>query len=185
MHDLLQEMGREIVRWEYPNDPGRCSRLWLVEDIKNVLTNNTGTEAIEGIFVDSTESGAEVDVTPKSFSMMNKLRYLKIKNGNLPKGLEYLPNSLLILDWTRYPSKSLPSHFNPQKLLPLYNLKTVDLSYSLDLVNTPNFKSMPHLEVLFLEGCTRLYEVDPTIEVLERLTVLNLNARIWRILQAV
>lgn len=69
--------------------------------------------------MDSTESGAEVDVTPKSFSMMNKLRYLKIKNGNLPKGLEYLPNSLLILDWTRYPSKSLPSHFNPQKLLEL------------------------------------------------------------------
>lgn len=52
----------------------------------------------------STESGAEVDATSKSFSMMHKLRYLKIKNVNLPKGLEYLPNSLRILDWTRYPS---------------------------------------------------------------------------------
>ncbi|XP_024164932.1 disease resistance protein RUN1 isoform X3 [Rosa chinensis] len=192
MHDLLQKMGREIVRRESPNEPSRCSRLWLLEDIKHILTNNSGTEAIEGIFVDSTDSEVKVDVNRKSFSMMNKLRYLKINNGNLPKGLEYLPNSLLILDWTRYPLKSLPSHFNPQKLLelslchscikhfrmgtePLYNLKTIDLSHSLDLVRTPNFKGMPYLEILCLEGCIRLYEVDPTIEVLERLTVLNLK----------
>ncbi|XP_062020673.1 disease resistance protein RUN1-like [Rosa rugosa] len=192
MHDLLQEMGWEIVRRESPNEPGRCSRLWLLEDVKHVLTINTGTEAIEGIFVDSTELGVKVDVTPKSFSMMNKLRYLKIENGNLPKGLEYLPNSLRILDWTRYPLKSLPSHFNPQKLLELSlshscfkhfrigterlcNLITINLSHSLNLVNTPNFKDMPYLKFLVLEGCVRLYEVDAGIEVLERLTVLNLK----------
>ncbi|PRQ22532.1 putative leucine-rich repeat domain, L domain-containing protein [Rosa chinensis] len=34
---------------------------------------------------------------------------------------------------------------------------------------------MPYLEFLFLEGCIRLCEVDPGIEVLERLTVLNLK----------
>ncbi|PRQ22127.1 putative toll-like receptor, P-loop containing nucleoside triphosphate hydrolase [Rosa chinensis] len=192
MHDLLQEMGHEIVRQESRNELGRCSRLWLLEDVKHVLTKNTGTEAIEGIFMDSTELGVDVDVTPKSFLMMNKLRYLKIKNGNLPKGLEYLPNSLRILDWTRCPSDSLPSHFNPQKLLelslchscikhvrigtePLCNLKTINLSHSLNLVSTPNFKGMPYLKFLYLEGCIRLYEVDPTIEVLERLTVLNLK----------
>ncbi|KAM5563077.1 hypothetical protein ABKV19_017991 [Rosa sericea] len=192
MHDLLREMGREIVHLESPNEPGRCSRLWLLEDVKHVLTKNTGTEAIEGIFVDSTDLGVDGDVTPKSFLMMSNLRYLKIKNGNLPKGLDYLPDSLRILDWTRYPLESLPSHFNPQKLLelslshscvkyfrigtePLHNLKTINLSHSLNLVNTPNFKGMPYLELLFLEGCTRLYEVDPGIEVLERLSMLNLK----------
>ncbi|XP_024168471.2 disease resistance protein RPV1 isoform X2 [Rosa chinensis] len=192
MHDLLQEMGWEIVRQESHNELGRCSRLWLFEDVKHVLTKNTGTEAVEGIFVDSTESGVDMDVTPKSFSMMSKLRYLKIENGNLPRGLEYLPNSLRILDWTRYPSNSLPSHFNPQELLelslchscikhvrigtePLCNLKTINLSYSLNLVSTPNFKGIPYLKFLYLEGCIKLYEVDPTIEVLERLTVLNLK----------
>ncbi|PRQ21988.1 putative leucine-rich repeat domain, L domain-containing protein [Rosa chinensis] len=190
MHDLLQEMGQEIVRQESPNEPGRCSRLWLLEDVKHVLTKNSGTEAIEGIFVEST--GVDMDVTPKSFSMMDNLRYLKIKNGNLPMGLEYLPNSLRILNWTRYPSKSLPSHFNPPKLLelslcyscikhvqigtePLFNLKTINLTDSLNLVNTPNFKGIPYLEFLFLEGCIRLYKVDPAIEVLERLIVLNLK----------
>ena len=42
MHDLLQEMGRDIVRRECPNDqPEKRSRLWLYEDIDKVLTNNT------------------------------------------------------------------------------------------------------------------------------------------------
>ncbi|KAM5550148.1 TMV resistance protein N [Rosa sericea] len=192
MHDLLKKMGREIVRQESTNEPGRRSRLWLLEDVKHVLTKNTGTEAIEGIILDSTELGVAVRVNAKSFSMMNRLRYLVIKNGNLPNGLECLPDSLRILNWTGYPSKSLPSHFNPEKLLelnmchsciehfpleiePLYNLKTINLSYSFNLVNTPNFKGMPHLELLFLEGCTRLNEVDPGVEVLEKLTMLNLK----------
>ncbi|XP_024161541.1 disease resistance protein RUN1 isoform X1 [Rosa chinensis] len=192
MHDLIQEMGREIVRRQSTNEPGRRSRLWQAEDVKHVLTNNTGTEAMEGIVLDSTELGVKVRVNAKSFSMMNRLRYLVIKNGNLPNGLECLPNSLRILNWTGYPLKSLPSDFNPEKLLELnmchsciehfpleieslYNLKTVKLSNSLNLINTPNFKGMPHLELLFLEGCTRLYEVDPGIEVLEKLTVLNLK----------
>ena len=41
MHDLLQEMGRDIVRKECPKDPGKRSRLWLHKDIDNVLTKNT------------------------------------------------------------------------------------------------------------------------------------------------
>jgi len=40
MHDLLQEMGREIVRCE-SKEPGRRSRLWFWEDILHVLKNNT------------------------------------------------------------------------------------------------------------------------------------------------
>lgn len=40
MHALLQEMGREIVRRESPNDPGKRSRLWFHEDIHNVLKKN-------------------------------------------------------------------------------------------------------------------------------------------------
>ncbi|XP_050367153.1 disease resistance protein RPV1-like isoform X2 [Argentina anserina] len=188
MHNLLQEMGHGIVHLESPNKLGRRSRVWHHEDVKYVLTRNAGTEAIEGIFVHSTESEGEVDVTPKSFSMMCKLRYLKIKNVNLPKGLDYLPNSLRILDWTRYPLQSLPGHFSPRQLFELTLchscLKHVQIgaepfcklkSINLNLVNTPNLKVMPYLEILCLEGCIRLYEVDQGIEVLERLTVLNLK----------
>ena len=42
MHDLLQEMGRDIVRKECPKDqPEKRSRLWLYKDIDGVLTKNT------------------------------------------------------------------------------------------------------------------------------------------------
>jgi hypothetical protein len=40
MHDLLEEMGRKIVRCE-SEEPGGRSRLWFWEDIHDVLKNNT------------------------------------------------------------------------------------------------------------------------------------------------
>ena len=40
MHDLLQEMGRQIVR-EESKEPGNRSRLWLAKDICRVLRYNT------------------------------------------------------------------------------------------------------------------------------------------------
>jgi hypothetical protein len=41
MHDLLQEMGKEIVRQESPEEPGKRSRLWFHEDARHVLQENT------------------------------------------------------------------------------------------------------------------------------------------------
>jgi hypothetical protein len=40
MHDLLQDMGREIVRQESPKKPGKRSRLWFHEDVRSVLQKN-------------------------------------------------------------------------------------------------------------------------------------------------
>jgi hypothetical protein len=41
MHDLIQQMGREVVRQESPQIPGKRSRLWSYEDAYKVLTGNT------------------------------------------------------------------------------------------------------------------------------------------------
>ena len=40
MHDLLQQMGREIIRRESPGMPGERSRLWCYEDVLDVLLEN-------------------------------------------------------------------------------------------------------------------------------------------------
>lgn len=40
MHDLIQEMGWEIVREESIHDPGKRSRLWDVDDVCQVLEHN-------------------------------------------------------------------------------------------------------------------------------------------------
>ena len=38
MHDLIQQMGWEIVREKYPRDPNKWSRLWEPEDIYRAFT---------------------------------------------------------------------------------------------------------------------------------------------------
>jgi len=40
MHDLLRDMGREIVRAQSPNNPGRRSRLWIPEEVGDILRRN-------------------------------------------------------------------------------------------------------------------------------------------------
>lgn len=40
MHDLLIDMGREITREESPNDPEERSRLWLDEEVLDILSKN-------------------------------------------------------------------------------------------------------------------------------------------------
>ena len=40
MHDLLQQMGREIVRQESQGNPGQYSRLWNYEEALDVLTED-------------------------------------------------------------------------------------------------------------------------------------------------
>ena len=41
MHDLIQDLGRDIARKDSPFDPGKRRRLWHHEDVLEVLTKNT------------------------------------------------------------------------------------------------------------------------------------------------
>ena len=40
MHDLIQQMGREVVRRESPQILEKCSRFWRYKDSYEVLTGN-------------------------------------------------------------------------------------------------------------------------------------------------
>lgn len=50
MHNLLQQMGRKIVCQECKKEPGKHSRLWMQEDIDDVLTKNM-VRGFVGIFM--------------------------------------------------------------------------------------------------------------------------------------
>ncbi|ONH90484.1 hypothetical protein PRUPE_8G056700 [Prunus persica] len=189
MHDLIQEMAWEIVRQESFDEPGGRSRLWLYRDILHVLTNNMGTEAIEGIVLRLHEFEA-AHWNPEAFTKMCKLKLLKINNFRLSLGPKYLPNSLRFLEWSWYPSKCLPPSFQPVELAELrlrhskidhlwngikymVKLKSIDLSYSENLTRTPDFTATQNLERLVFEGCTNLVKIHPSIASLKRLRVLN------------
>ncbi|XP_050385763.1 TMV resistance protein N-like [Argentina anserina] len=91
MHDLLREMGVQIVRQESAKEPGKRSRLQLTKDVIDVLGRNTGTEAVEGIALYN--SIAKLHLSQYSFSVMKNLRLLILKCApvHLSDGLKYLP----------------------------------------------------------------------------------------------
>lgn len=60
-------------------------------------------------------------------------------------------------------------------LQPLCNLTLMDLSHSRNLIKMPNFREIPNLEWLDLEGCIKLVQIDPSIGVLRKLASLNLK----------
>ncbi|GAU32119.1 hypothetical protein TSUD_358030, partial [Trifolium subterraneum] len=126
----------EIVREEAKGDREKQSRLLDPYDISYVLKNNKGSEAIRSLAID-VSTIKELQLHPKVFAKMNKLRYLDIySNGysydflrsrgglNLSQGLEYLPNELRYLRWARFPLESLPCSFSGE------NLVVLDLQYS-------------------------------------------------------
>ncbi|PRQ59959.1 putative winged helix-turn-helix DNA-binding domain, leucine-rich repeat domain, L [Rosa chinensis] len=78
MHDLLQEMGREIVRLESPKEPGKRSRLWSYDDVSRVLTQNTATDAVECLILDLSNSKVNLCIHTGAFVGMTKLRLLII-----------------------------------------------------------------------------------------------------------
>lgn len=43
MHDLLQDMGRNVARNNDPDDPGKHSRLWVSKDISHILKTHQVT----------------------------------------------------------------------------------------------------------------------------------------------
>uniref|UniRef100_A0A2N9GNS1 TIR domain-containing protein n=1 Tax=Fagus sylvatica TaxID=28930 RepID=A0A2N9GNS1_FAGSY len=116
-HDLLQEMGREIVHREAPQEPGLRSRLWHHKDIFSVLKTNTGTKNVEGMMLNSPPHKHKKDLDAKTFSEMTRLRLFKICNVLLPQGLNYLSNELRMMEWHDYPLKSMPRGFRPNNLV--------------------------------------------------------------------
>ncbi|KAL8232474.1 hypothetical protein R6Q57_002252 [Mikania cordata] len=154
MHDLVQEMGHYIVRWEYPNNPDKHSRIWKHEEIRNMR------------FEDATM----------------KLRYLwvSLAHPTYVDGSIFLSNELRCFHWKGYPAGSpFPDSFQPLKLVfleldgsfqkevwkgskHLPHLKVLQLRGMRKLLRTPNFDGLPCLQKLALINCPKLKEIHPS-----------------------
>ncbi|TKY49757.1 TMV resistance protein N [Spatholobus suberectus] len=188
MHDLIQDMGREIVREVSPLEPGKRSRLWYHEDVFEVLSENTGTYRIQGMMVDLPDQYM-VHLKHDSFKKMKNLKILIVRNGHFFGSPQHLPNNLRLLDWMEYPSSSFPSSFQPKKLVVLNlsrshfttqvpfkyldSLTSMDLSYCELLTKLPDISSVPNLTELNLDYCTNLEEVHDSVGFLEKLVELR------------
>ncbi|KAG7944457.1 hypothetical protein I3843_15G103400, partial [Carya illinoinensis] len=182
MHDLLQDMGREIVREESPKEPGGRSRLWYHEDIRHVLEENTGTNQIEGILIDLPKEDL-ICLSSEALMKMKNLRYFINRNARFSGSPNYLSNELRVLRWVEYPSQSLPYNFHGRKLVDLrmsdsllkelgvglqlnfisnfalqnfQNLARMDFSRCEFLTKIPDLSQIPNLEWLDVADCTNL-----------------------------
>ncbi|XP_030965879.1 TMV resistance protein N-like [Quercus lobata] len=171
MHDLLQEMGKNIVYKECPKEPGKRGKLWLFKDINDVLTKNTGTKAIQGIVL-KLHKQREAYWNPECFSKAHDLKLLILDNVHLLHEPKYLPNALRFPDWSGYPAKYFPSSFQQKSF---DSLKFIQLKKSLKLIETLDFNKIPNLEKLVLEDCINLRSLHPSIGVCKKLSFLNLK----------
>ncbi|KAL1294704.1 hypothetical protein AAHE18_19G158200 [Arachis hypogaea] len=199
MHDLIRDMGLNIVR-QGIKDPGKRSRLKDIEEVSDVLEyKRKGSDAIEGIKLDLSQID-DLHLNSKAFSMMSDLRYLKLYApsgktlGNMvyPEVLNEFSGKLSYLEWHGYGLKSPPENLFTQRLVEicmphshitklwhgvknLVSLERIDLSECKELANLPDLSKASKLKSLNLSGCESLAELHSSIWSLDALEILALD----------
>ncbi|XP_019149914.1 PREDICTED: TMV resistance protein N-like [Ipomoea nil] len=191
MHDLVRDMGREIVRKESPRNPGKQSRLVDPNVVFDVLQGNKGTKAIEGMIVNSNML-KNVPLSMEVFTRMVNLRIL-ILDGLLLRGsFKYLSNELRLLRLGNCCLSHIQLDFHFAKLVELdvsnsnieefqpnmqnfVCLRMLNLNYCEQLKSTPDFTGAQSLQEISFFHCSNLANVHPSIGNLERLVGLNLS----------
>ncbi|XP_061369750.1 uncharacterized protein LOC133312550 [Gastrolobium bilobum] len=173
LHDLIEDMGKEVVRREAPEEPGKRSRLWFPDDIVQVLEDNTGTSSIQIIMLDFLNLKFEevVEWDGNAFKEMKNLKTLIIRKFCFSEDPKHLPNSLRVLEWWRYPSPSLPSNFHPKKLF--VNMRVLNFNGCHCVTEIPDVSGVPNLEELSFECCDNLIKIHKSVGFLNKLKILN------------
>ncbi|KAJ0532110.1 putative TIR domain, P-loop containing nucleoside triphosphate hydrolase [Helianthus annuus] len=204
LHDHIEEMGMDIVRRLHPDEPKRQSRLWIKEEIEDILVNELGSEEIKCIKLEYTY--LDLPIIMKGLRKMKELRLLYVgyeidEVDEVDEVSKYLPPALQSLYWHKYPLCCLPKSFQANKLVNLEmsksniselweggerkvlnKLKFLDLSYS--KLRTFDLTVSPYLEELDLRGCHHLFKLHMPVECpnlkflnLSRSKVSNINLR--------
>ncbi|KAK4270151.1 hypothetical protein QN277_023230 [Acacia crassicarpa] len=190
MHDLLRDMGRQIIREQSLEDPEKRSRLWSHDDILDVLRNCTGTIAIKGLSLNMSKNNS-ISLSTKAFENMKRLRLLQLdQHVQLAGDFGYLSKDLRWLCWHGFPLESLPANLSLEKIVAidlkwsnlrkvweksqvLEWLKIINLSHCHYLTRTPDFSKFPYLEKLILKDCPCLSLIHPSIGDLKCIVLLN------------
>ncbi|XP_024989846.1 TMV resistance protein N-like [Cynara cardunculus var. scolymus] len=171
MHDLIQEMGHYIVRGENPKNPELHSRVWEEEDVVNICAMDATTE---NDTIEALQIGWLQDVPPslpEAVANMKKLRWIscyKYRASSFSR--KFQPTKLCCL---QLESSFVEQLWEGYKHLP--RLKVLDLRGSKNLIRTPDFKGLPCLERIILEGCTNLKQIHPSIGHHEKLIFLDME----------
>ncbi|KAK3411267.1 hypothetical protein EUGRSUZ_I00028 [Eucalyptus grandis] len=191
MHDLIQLMGKDIVNQKWPDDPIRRSRLWLYDDVDEVLSNDKEDCAVKAIVLKLPE-WTEMCIHPDAFKKMRRLRVLILYNvQNSFQGPLCLPKELRWFEWPRCARQITGDSSGSMKLVGIdmseasitvvpelfkdfQQLKYINFSYCESLIRIPDLSCAPHLEALVLSYCKNMVEAHESIAYLEKLQLLTL-----------
>ncbi|XP_048422835.1 disease resistance protein RUN1-like [Pyrus x bretschneideri] len=196
MHDMIRDMGREIVRHESEESRKR-SRLWRHKDSFEVLREKNGTQTIQGLALDmhmhlanKPINTSETVLETNAFERMHNLQLLHLSHVRLDGCYADFPTRLRWLCWLQFPLDSIPVDLPLECLIVLEmqhsslrqvwkgtkflpSLKILDVSHSHGLTEIMDFSLCPSLEELILVDCSSLIDVHESIGNLERLVYLN------------
>ncbi|KAL7221960.1 hypothetical protein ACSBR1_023821 [Camellia fascicularis] len=186
MHDLIQELGWNIVCQESPKEPRQRSRFWLYEDSTHVLVKNMGTKKVEGVVVEYPDlsrdpMGIVLKLRPKAFAKMSNLRILKICCMHLSEDLKYLSNKLSSIEQLWEGTMFLMS-LGAQRLKTfLVNFGYMKCLSELDLDGIgvselpPSIGHLANLVLLSLSSSKKLRSIPDNICQLKALSSLNVS----------
>ncbi|XP_012084619.1 disease resistance protein RPP2B [Jatropha curcas] len=186
MHQLLRDMGRETVRQESPEDPGKLSRLWRHKDALSVLRKNTATESIRRfIFAkqENTTCSSKVDLKTETFVKMSNCHksiaiegikllvlYSTTKSQLSIMSLALLPSSLVKLSLS---NSNITNDVIPEDLSYLPSLEYLDPSGNPIHSLTKSLRSLSKLESLLVNHCKSLRSLPEFSTILKDLWALS------------
>ncbi|KAL6316997.1 hypothetical protein AAG906_026696 [Vitis piasezkii] len=186
MHNLIQQLGHKIVRDEGLRNKGMRSRLWDHMDVKDVLKKMTGTNSIEGIFLNLSKLN-NINLTTPAMKEMTELRLLKIFLGSevvsgeedykvcISSDFEFPSWDLCYLYWHGYPLNSLPSNFEVEKLVELSMPYSNIRKFGEGNMIGPSIGDLERLGLLDLKECKSLGSLPDSICNLKSLKTLYLS----------
>ncbi|MFS7966138.1 putative TIR domain, leucine-rich repeat domain superfamily [Helianthus anomalus] len=200
MHQLLQEMGRNVV-CEESKDPAKRSRVWHDVESYRMLRKGDCSNTIEGLSLDMRKveqgMGEALALRTSSLANMVKLKLLQLKYVKLIGSYEKFPE-LIWLWWHGCPLQTIPPGLLMSSLVAidmsygqmemfeaptvLNSLKILNLKGCDKLVSICNLYRLPRLNILELWNCSSLTHVCKSIADLENLSRLGFAGctKLWK-----
>ncbi|KAM7465621.1 hypothetical protein LguiB_013183 [Lonicera macranthoides] len=193
MHDHLRDLGRQIVREENMTEQGARSRLWSREDALVLFESHMVVALNLNIRQDSEDCSQRF--VREDFAQLRNLRFLKLGRADLDGDFKQHLSKLRWLKW-ECPGNYWPTNCHLKNLVILNlswskvtdnwkgwseiekakGLKVLILTKCHGLRRAPIFSQFSTLERLSLRGCENLEEIDPSIQDLTNLRVLDMSA---------
>ncbi|KAD5802465.1 hypothetical protein E3N88_13825 [Mikania micrantha] len=192
MHQLVQEMGRDLVRQESPEKPWKRSRLWCHEESLKVLKRKKGKGNLIGLSLDMRMLDKKKlrELETNSLSKMDNLMLLQLNYVHLNKCFKSFPEELRWLCMHGFPLKSIHLDIPMENLVVLdmscSNIESFDMSYTnpqppskrqkgLIGSSSKHKRLLGSLKILDLSFCDQLHNVGGffLLLALERLILRN------------